>query len=566
MARKIFKALGYTLFFLLAVVVLMYLTFPMDKVRDWAEREARQKLKLDIRIADLALSGLSGLEASGVVFRFKAKRKADADAAGEAAAEASGESRTGAPEGAAAGGEGEDNGGEAEPAPTEGKKRQGPTFHRLQIDRLLADVAVWQLLFDKRLVLDLEIDLMGGEMRQVHVESEEGFRQWTAEIGSLTGLRIGAVRMLEDVLGFRVSGRLSGAIRGVEVGKNLHGSRGRVELVLADTVLREPRIAGFELEDVQLGTLTLTVALAQRSDIEALGGRGGDRSVVFHFEKVEASGGDVELRIDDLSTMSVPEAGRPLSTARLDLSGSFRLLPSFYERLKTRSERDALRQIYLASDEWKRAQGRDGEYGIRCVGPPKIDSCRPTRVAGSRGRYTPGARKRRSTAGGDDDDERSPRRSGRLRSIGDRDPDRGADDRPAARDRDDERDGPRGVDRSGRSGPRPGFIRDRPGKVIRGPAVRSPLDRTRPHVPRLGPGGDELPDEADLPEEIGEEPEIEVGPAEDVPYEPPPDEVEELVDDAYEGGGAEEEPYDEGAHEEGAVEEGEPLDDAELPE
>ena len=308
------------------------------------------------------------------------------------------------------------------------------------------------------------------------------------------------------------------------------------------------------IDDVQLGTVLLTATLDKRNNIKTLAGRGSERTVVLHFEKVEASGGDVELYIDDRSTMTVPEPGRPLSTGRLDVSGSFRLLDSFYERLRTKTERDALQQLYLGQPDWKSAKGRDGEYGIRCVGPPAMKSCRPSRPRGGRGRYTPSARKRQATGDGAEDagdaglgrGTTGRKRAGRLRSVGDRDDGTRALS-PRALDRPRDRGTPRPTrarDR-GDAPERPGFIRDRDGLPHR-PGIRG--GAPRPHVPRAGRATDpeELPEEPELVEG-GEELPLEVGPAEEVPYEPPP-EGEELVEEPGEVYEGDEEgvPYEEG--------------------
>ncbi len=58
---------GYTLFFVAALVVFVWLTLPLDAAKDLIVRKAADEQNLDVSIGDLSTWGLTGLEATNVV-------------------------------------------------------------------------------------------------------------------------------------------------------------------------------------------------------------------------------------------------------------------------------------------------------------------------------------------------------------------------------------------------------------------------------------------------------------------------------------------------------------------
>lgn len=99
--KTIARGFGYLLFFLAALVFFVYVTFPMEQVRGYVEYQAQKRLKMDVRIGELALKGLGGVELWDVVVVLpeKAKELSSAEAAEAAAAGRPGGPATEAPPG-----------------------------------------------------------------------------------------------------------------------------------------------------------------------------------------------------------------------------------------------------------------------------------------------------------------------------------------------------------------------------------------------------------------------------------------------------------------------------------
>lgn len=537
MVRKILKALGYLALFLVFVVVFMYWTFPVEKARHYVEREAQKRLKLDVTIGALELSGFNGIEAEDILVRLRSEEPAEV-APGDVGEEPGGAADSKDAEAPAADAEDKPE-AEKEPAPkpaVDKAARSGrPRF--LRIDRLEAHVGLWDLMFGKRLDLRADVDALGGAVRGIHVARQpEG---WVVAAEELDKIALGGLPFLEDLIGARLGGKLSGTFS-FDLARTAYDSRGFLDITIEGAKIRQPELKNqqygtFRLTDIELGTVTAKIRLDEASEIPTLtGNRRPGRSVVIHFEELQAEGGDIEGGLEEQSVLTL-QKGQPFSKSLLNILGSFRIDPRFFEKTEKRDgevekPNAFLRYVLNGDRKWKRAE-REGVYGFRCTGPlsPK-PQCAPTMPL-ARGRYSPSARRARTAAGDGADEEARPATTPRRTPP------------PAPRSRwstggSDEEGGTTG----------PAGLRD---SSTRRP-VRQPRlpDRTRPVKPRLGePAAPYQPPEPVAPAEPDEE-YVEDEPVDDG-YE------EEVVDEGYE-----EEPYDEeGTVEEGVVEEGEePVD------
>ncbi len=62
------KYLGYTAFFLLALIAFVYWTLPTDEVKAYLVRKASDEYIADLDITHLSTWGLAGVEAEGITF------------------------------------------------------------------------------------------------------------------------------------------------------------------------------------------------------------------------------------------------------------------------------------------------------------------------------------------------------------------------------------------------------------------------------------------------------------------------------------------------------------------
>ena len=65
---KTAKYLGYTVFFVVALVTFVYLTLPTDAVRDYLARKASDEYHADLKIESLSTWGLTGMQADGITY------------------------------------------------------------------------------------------------------------------------------------------------------------------------------------------------------------------------------------------------------------------------------------------------------------------------------------------------------------------------------------------------------------------------------------------------------------------------------------------------------------------
>ncbi len=599
MLRKILKYAGYSGLFVVCLAVFMVWTFPMGKVKAYLEVQARRGLGVELRIGDLQLSGLSGIEASDLLVKLRRKSADEKDPAEAEAAERTapkgapkapkekaapkGPALEGAPEGAAdaprspekaAGGaakgavggatgeKGPDKAGEkvAEGAPEASKLLQ------MRVQRLEAHVSLWQLLFGDGLDVSFEADLFGGHVRSGHVAygpkagdegSERGKRVLSLSLPELENLDLRQAAVLESWLGLSLRGFLSGqfelqlelAPRGKKLAVDLYESRAsaalRVSKARVQYLRMSPKRHSIELRDVNLGSVTLAGRLDKRAKIAELNPKTGDRSTVIHLSQVRFKGGDLIAELQDTANITI-QKGKPFSAAYANLRLQFKFADAFQAYLDGDSEptsAERIRRYVLGqSRDWKAAE-RNGFYGYQCVCPVRDmgTRCRPVPPFGQE---TPRARQARP--GEPDPGDKSPAARGRAGAAG-RERPGAAGQRPGAKAG---AVGPRGAmspemqtPMSPASGGRPvgGTV---PGNPVGRPHATYPQPARPAPVPVPEPPADETPPAA-VPEAPMETGEAGVDPAaEAVPVEEGGEPPAETV--VPEGGDGEEPPTEGG--------------------
>ncbi|GMV41245.1 MAG: hypothetical protein AMXMBFR64_29610 [Myxococcales bacterium] len=399
--KTIARGFGYLIFFVVALVFFVYVTFPMEQVRGYVEYQAQKRLKMDVRIGELALKGLGGVELWDVVVVLPEKPK-EPSAAEEAGVTRPGGPATEAPPAAprapaAAKPVDAAKAGATPKAPpkalpkdaaaSEGdaKTDKKPKGLRVKIDHVDVSVSLLDVLFGKEPDVRIDAELLGGSISDAHVRKDG--KKIRIEAKEVSGLDLTATPLLGYVGPFDVRGKLSGSID-FTWGGSLWDSAGTIELALAQSSIRQPELKSkaygdFKLTDVKTGALAVKVAVGKKADIATLRAAPGPKdATVVHLEKVESSGEDAELVTEERSVF-VLRKGKPFGDASMTVEIAFALSEPFFEREVVRQgEKEKpnkfLKYLLEHDAKWKKAE-KNGFYGLRCTGVVKRPECLPVR-------------------------------------------------------------------------------------------------------------------------------------------------------------------------------------------
>ncbi len=369
------RMFGYSLFFLIAMLVALPLTFPTRQLRSFLAQKARSQ-GYPLEIENLAMRGLGGIEFDGIHLTLPGKE-----------------------------GEPGENGS------------VGPALPEadLKIDKLTARIALLPAIFGKTVDVTFEVDAGGGHLEGGHfVQKGENL---DLEIAKIDALGLGEIgigrRILSDVSGRKFSGELLAGLGGsakVHWGGSTDDLSGAVDLELADAMLKQPELnlqGGLRLTDLGVGTLTLKVRIGLKSTLAALANvRGADKATMVHIEKMEATGSDLDLTTDETSHILIPpgKGGWKAATIQLHFSLSISDKSSKAKKAKEgdkKSEKAAKEGDDKGTDnkdgdkkegETDRAKWtqlltmfgpqlkpfeRNGFIGIGCIGPLARPQCKP---------------------------------------------------------------------------------------------------------------------------------------------------------------------------------------------
>lgn len=412
--RGLLKFLGYSAFFLVALVFFVYLTLPLGEVEDYLVRKAADEFNADLTFNDedsLDTCGLTCIEAKNVTVKFRAspedqaafsaKNKIYIDwrkAQREAAQGKTGEGKTGAGSkaDAPASGAGKKTGanddasakGDGTDAKVDSKnaiERPENPSKTVEVDRLKLSAELFKLIGG---AIDgtLEADLIGGTIEAAIVQGEDEFAL-EATVSDLDASKLDVLRTLIDL---PIVGTLSSEIDLTlpvatdDSGKktpDLTALSGTLGLSLANVAVGPGQIktkskTGFPFFDVP------------KTRINRLGGQ-----VVFArkratFENFKISGKDLEGELTGYATL-MPK----LDDWRLNAHLNLKFSDAF-----TADNRDV--KIAMSSSPYLRKGQSDGYTGFNIhgtVGNVKFRPRKKSSSAGSRGRKPKRASKRSRT-------------------------------------------------------------------------------------------------------------------------------------------------------------------------
>ncbi len=407
--RAIAAYTGYGLFFLIALLVALVLTFPNRQLKGFVESQAR-KAGYPVAIERMALTGLGGVTFEGVKLTLPQPKGKDGK-------------------------------------PT----KTAPTIVRL--DKLTASVALWPLIRRGEVDADFGLVVGDGAIEGGHVvvkqgatiagsERKRGKKPTTSrktkkakgdkdtkadvadkagatgrkatlidlEIPTIDHLDLAKLGISGRVLGFtdKVTGELQGTLSG---SVSLHwegtheGARGNIDLELTDAVLHNPGVAidpkgpPLQLKDLRLGVVTVKVRIDEKGRINLLKSkRGVDSSTAVHLAGVDIFGKDLELVAEERGHIIIPPGRSGMAQARLQVHLVFALPKASDEGAKSgkKTAKAGAGKSAGADDEadgsgrasWNMVREmmngkfkrfmRSGYLGITCAGSLSRPVCAPS--------------------------------------------------------------------------------------------------------------------------------------------------------------------------------------------
>jgi type II secretion system protein N len=345
---------GYTLFFVVVMVLAVPWTFPTRQLRTFIAKQARQQ-GYPLEMDELRLTALGGVEVGGLRLTLPGK-------AGEPI------------EGGAIG--------------------PGVPEVELKIERISAKVALLPLLFGRAVDVRFDIEAGGGSIADGRVVKKG--EVFDFEIGKIDGVSLAGMGVGKRALGPQTSllGDLDGALGGkvaVHYGGTPDDLTGAVELELADAILRSPELSiqgGLQLQDLGVGTFTLKVKMALKQQIAALAAsKGAEKATVIHIEQMQAEGDQLELVTEETSHILIPpgKAGWKQATIQLHFAFALPDKPSKKQAKEANKEgeeakpSDRVQWAKLLTLAGKKLAPfeRGGYIGIGCTGSLARPQCRP---------------------------------------------------------------------------------------------------------------------------------------------------------------------------------------------
>ncbi len=333
MMGRIFRGLGYSLYFLIALLVCVYFAIPTEKVKGFAEHHASRALKTKVSIGKFALRGLGGvtLEDVQVIIPIASEPPPGAQAG-----------RPAGPGDAPLPGRPPPPGkpGETKPAEPEPKgSSEGPPVIKeppgvINAASVKLDVNLLGLLMGKPLRAALNAEVSGGEINGLKFErTKEGF---DVEVREISSVNLAPTRLLKLLLKTDLQAMLSGFLSLSWKG-SMAESKGQVDLTLSDSILpsltfKDPS-SGFPLAEafnVQVGQVELKAALDKRGNHAGLGASPGTGAATLLIEKLSAKGEHLELQLDTAQKHTVTFNGPKAGEATVDVKLVLFFTDAFY--------------------------------------------------------------------------------------------------------------------------------------------------------------------------------------------------------------------------------------------
>jgi type II secretion system protein N len=212
------------------------------------------------------------------------------------------------------------------------------------IERLDASLELLPLLLGRR-VLDFEVSVLGGTVEGRAALSGEARRLELA----IAGVELGRSPLLEKASGVGLAGTVSGSVDVTAPGGAVEKARGRIALAVAQAA-----VTGGKVPVPQMGG-SLTLPPLALGAVAAAAQLGDGRATV---ERLEASGGDVEISTEALSVALTPRLEQAPVTGKARL----RIQPALWQK-PAAARLKPVAEAALAS-----SRGPDGAYRFQISG------------------------------------------------------------------------------------------------------------------------------------------------------------------------------------------------------
>jgi type II secretion system protein N len=306
--RQILKWAGYVAFYLFALLVFGYLTFPYNRLGDRVVQEFNAKQTgpkpMRLKLGDVSSYWLNGVEAEDITLTSPGE-------------------------------------------PDEQGKPGKPKV--LKIDSAHVSVSLFRLLFGT-LKLSFGADAFGGELSGATVNSDEG-RQLEVE---LEDLDLSQAPLFGDIVGLPLAGKLNGSIDFLMPEEKLAKADGKISMKVTDLAAGDGKAKirdTIALPRLEAGELTL--------EAEAKAG-------VLKITSLAANGPD--LRLDSDGTLRLRD---PFDTSLLSLNVSFKFQDRYTNKsdiTKSLFGSGTMPGLFDLDPKMKHAKRADGSYGWRASG------------------------------------------------------------------------------------------------------------------------------------------------------------------------------------------------------
>ncbi|TNF24384.1 MAG: type II secretion system protein GspN [Deltaproteobacteria bacterium] len=297
---------GYVLFFLIATAIFVYLTFPTDQARRFAEVRLTEATGADsVTIKDLSLAGLGGVGLEDVTIELPTLTM-----------------QTAVP----------------------GVDEEGP-LRMVLIRSLDVDASLGGFLFGGDIDVNFEAEAQGGTIKRGHFQRDkEGTNK--IEIGAIDKVALGSEMLFQALVGKNITGLVSGNVDVTLPTTQVNGkptvdldtAAGVIELEITDAKLRAPifdsPMGRIQLGDADLGTIVLKVVVDRASNIDAFkktARRAGSDSTILHIADASVDGEDIAIQVAKNSAITLTP-GRPLKDAAVNIHLSVMVKDAFFDR------------------------------------------------------------------------------------------------------------------------------------------------------------------------------------------------------------------------------------------
>lgn len=362
MKEKLLRALkwsAYPAFYLFALLVFGYLTFPVDRLKDRILSEIGKQSKSGhgpvVTIDKLDSYWLSGVSADGVKVRFPADERSSSSSANRGFPGMPGF-----------------GGGDSEPAKDS----------TIEVKEAHARARILPLIIG-RVQLDFWASVFGGE---VSGTAPAGSSKGDVEL-KIEEVKLSEVEPLQNLLGIPIDGKVNGALSLSPTDGKFSKANGKVEISIKGVVVSDGKTK------IQ-GLLALPPAKVEEIVLAGEAEKGN-----LKITKLSANGPDLELEGDGKATLR-----EPWLESTLDIYVKFRFTDAYRGKDATTKSvlgdpNSAMSGIIDQVPKLKRAKRADGFYGFHIKGRLKSLSFEPsaTDASGSSGSSSGGRRTGRGT-------------------------------------------------------------------------------------------------------------------------------------------------------------------------